>query len=250
MESGITEGNNMETTRIFITGDKHGSFNSFFRLKDKNELYDTDILFIAGDARYVWDEDYELQIQTLEQVFPGEIIFIDGNHENFDILDSLEVSTWHGGRVHRLGTRVYHLMRGEIYEIGGEVFFVFGGASSTDKDDRREKGKNWWPQEEPSAEEMEYGRKKLMDNLDRITYVITHESPLSARAYITREKPIEEGYILPQVLDEWYDLVTKGRNFRKWYFGHMHVDQKISDDLVALFNEILVIGTDEKMRQV
>ena len=97
---------------------------------------------------------------------------------------------------------------------------------------------------------MEYGRKNLMDNLNRITYVITHESPLFARAHITREKPIEEGYHLPHVFDEWYDIVTKGRNFKKWYFGHMHVDQKITDDLVALFNEILVIGTDEKMRQV
>ena len=41
------------TGRIFITGDKHGSFYPLFGLADHIELEPSDVLLIAGDAGYV-----------------------------------------------------------------------------------------------------------------------------------------------------------------------------------------------------
>ena len=38
------------TGRIFVTGDKHGSFYPLFGIAGKNELFETDILIICGDA--------------------------------------------------------------------------------------------------------------------------------------------------------------------------------------------------------
>lgn len=46
------------TGRVFITGDKHGSFLPLFGLVEKNNITEDDILIIAGDAEYVWNEDY------------------------------------------------------------------------------------------------------------------------------------------------------------------------------------------------
>ena len=235
------------TERVFITGDKHGSFGSLFGLAEKNSLTESDILIIAGDAGYVWNEDYIYRAETLQQVFPGTIAFIDGNHENFDILNSLEVVEWKGGRAHCVGERVFHLMRGQLYSIYGKNYFTFGGARSVDKD-RRVKGESWWDEEEPDDEEIAEGRKKLLDNIVEIDFVITHEAPLFARKQIPRNKPIDEDYHLPEIMEEWYRLIEKGKQFTKWYFGHMHADQLITDKLRALHMDIRTAGDDEYIK--
>ncbi len=229
--------------RILITGDKHGTFLPFFSLAEKIKLQKNDILLIAGDAGYVWNENFSYGIETLQQIFPGTITFIDGNHENHALLNSLEICQWNGGKAHRVGERVYHLMRGEIYSIYGNNFFTFGGARSIDKD-RREEGISWWKEEEPTPEEIDYGRKQLVENYDEIDYVITHETPLFAREYISRFKQIDGDYHLPAHLEDWYNLIKGSSKFKKWYFGHMHVDQVITPQLRGVHTEI--IPTDEE----
>ncbi len=112
---------------------------------------------------------------------------------------------------------------------------------------RREEGISWWKEEEPSSEEMKYAAAQLEKYIDRIDYVITHETPLFARSFIKRTKEIDEDYKLPAQLDEWYQRIQNRENFCKWYFGHMHVDQTINSKLRALHNEILLIGKEDKL---
>ena len=50
--------------RVFVTGDKHGTFVPLFGFAEKTELYDTDILIIAGDAGYIWDENYKYAVES------------------------------------------------------------------------------------------------------------------------------------------------------------------------------------------
>lgn len=243
------------TGRIFVTGDKHGTFSPFFGLAEKNQLYDSDVLLIAGDAGYVWNEDYATGITTLQQLFPGTVAFVDGNHENHTLLNQMEVQEWNGGRVHRVGERVYHLMRGELYSIYGSNIFAFGGARSVDMDRMedgfswwKEAGASWWPEEEPMEEEMAYGQRQLTAHLNEIDYVLTHETPLFARASIRRSKAVDPDYRLPALFDEWYRQLEGAPRFRKWYFGHMHVDQLITPQLRALHSNVLPIGQEEKLR--
>ena len=243
------------TGRIFITGDKHGTFSPLFGLAQHNELYNTDILLISGDAGYVWTERYATSLETLQQLFPGSIAFVDGNHENHTLLGRMDIEQWNGGRVHRVGERVYHLMRGELYTIYGNTIFAFGGARSVDMDRMedgfswwKEEGASWWPEEEPTPEEIEYGKRQLASHLDQIDYVITHETPRFARASIARSKAIDADYLLPSLFDEWYQMLEKSPRFKKWYFGHMHVDQLITPKLRALYNNILPLGQEEKVR--
>lgn len=235
------------TGRIFITGDMHGTFSPLFGLRERQALHRADILLIAGDAGYVWDGDYPCRVETLEQLFPGTVAFIDGNHENHAILNSLEVREWMGGRVHRVGERVYHLLRGEVYDLYGSRIFTFGGARSTDKD-QREEGESWWPGEEPSAAELAYGAQQLRAHRDTLHYVVTHESPLSARDALSRQKRIDPDYRLPAVLEEWYRQVSRGPLFRKWYFGHMHRDQAVAPDLRGIHDHILLLGEETPIR--
>lgn len=235
------------TGRVFITGDKHGTFLPFFGLAEKMALYESDVLIIAGDAGYVWNEDYPYAVETLEQIFPGIIAFIDGNHENHALLNGMQIKEWNGGKVHQVGKRVYHLIRGEIYSIHGNNIFVFGGARSNDKD-RREQGISWWKEEEPSLKEIVYGRKQLLVHIDEIDYVITHETPLCARDAISRKKPLEQDYPLPEIFDSWYEMLADVPRFKKWYFGHMHVDQVINERLRAVHYNILLLGSEKQLR--
>ena len=243
------------TGRIFITGDKHGTFSPFFGLAEQNELWDTDVLLIAGDAGYVWKEDYQTSIETLQQLFPGIVAFVDGNHENHILLNRMEVQLWNGGRAHRVGERVYHLMRGEVYSIYGSTIFTFGGARSVDIDRGKdgsswwkEEGANWWPEEEPTDTEIDYGQRQLTEHLDEIDYVITHETPALARAFITRSKEIDPDYRLPALFNAWYQTLLSAPRFKKWYCGHMHVDQAITPQLRVIHSNILPIGEETRLR--
>jgi len=234
--------------RILITGDKHGSFRSFFGLKEHSPLYESDILIITGDASYVWDSDYINKITTLKQLFPGTVAFIDGNHENHEILSGLPVSVWNGGKVHQIGDRVFHLMRGEIYTIRGKKFFALGGARyAAILDKQGEEGKDWWSGEEPDKAELEYAERNFIKNLDSINYVITHEGPLAVRSQIKKFKPIPQDYKLPDVLNNWYNEIHGKSNFKKWYFGHLHTDIDIDCDLTGIHNYFIDIDTGEKL---
>jgi len=233
--------------RVYITGDKHGALAPLFGLAEKNNLCDSDVLIVAGDAGYVWDADHVHTVKTLQQIFPGTVAFVDGNHENHALLRTMPVSTWCGGNVHQIADRVIHLMRGELYSIHGNTVFTFGGARSVDRDNLQE-GVSWWPEEEPSREETEYGHKKLFGTLSVIDYVITHESPMSARTHISRAKAIDGDYLLPSVLENWYRALENQPSFKKWYFGHMHADAEIFPKLRAIHTNIVPIGEEIKMR--
>lgn len=65
------------------------------------------------------------------------IVFVDGNHENFDRLYSNEfpIVDFHGGRAHRIRKNIFHICRGEVFTLESKKFFAFGGASSHDIQD-------------------------------------------------------------------------------------------------------------------
>ena len=177
--------------RVFVTGDTHGS-SDILKLTGKywpqgRSLGRDDLLVICGDFGLVWsnppDEDASFWLDWLE-ARPWTTLFLDGNHENHDILDSYETTTWHAGKVHALPNHphIVHLMRGQVYDVPGHGrWFVMGGARSQDKEWRTE-GRTWWSREMPSAEEYD----EAMRNLRRIAYapdyVFTHDCPTSLLA--------------------------------------------------------------------
>ena len=95
-----------------------------------------DYVIICGDFGGVWDANTESKhekywLDWLEE-HSFTILFVDGNHENFDRLKEYPVKEWNGGKVHELRPHVLHLMRGQVFIIDGKKVFTFGGASSHD----------------------------------------------------------------------------------------------------------------------
>ena len=153
---------------IYLAGDTHGSLDlqkveDFFSVERRiRELSKEDYLIILWDTGICWDDgSHDRWVRKRLQALPVTILWIDGNHENFNLLEEYPVIEWKGGMVHLIATDILHLMRGYCYEIEGHHFWVFGGGNSIDKIYRIPRV-SWWPQEMPNEEEYVNYQKKII----------------------------------------------------------------------------------------
>ena len=51
---------------------------------------------------------------------PYTLLFLDGSHENYDLLAQYPETERFGGRVQSLGGNVYHVCRGSVLELEGK----------------------------------------------------------------------------------------------------------------------------------
>jgi len=212
---------------IYITGDTHGMVDweklNTRKLPDQKHMDPgRDFLIVAGDFAGVWDGgDYDAYVQKVYNKRKFTTLFIDGNHENHDLLDKYPVEEWNGGKVHKISDHIIHLMRGQVFEIDGIKFFTMGGAESTDKDLRKE-GESWWAREMPSDEEYEEALRNLEVVNFKVDIVITHCAPEGYIGNHLAGKVIRSRNRLTEFFDS---LITEhGLEFNHWYFGHYHRD--------------------------
>jgi hypothetical protein len=229
---------------IYITGDTHGDFTRFStkRLRKRGiELTKDDYVIICGDFGGVWyHQDHpsyksDLYWQKWLANKPWTTLFVDGNHENFSVLNSYPVEEWCGGRVHHIvKDKVIHLMRGEIFTIEGKTFLAMGGATSHDKEHRIE-NISWWREEEPNYEEWSNAYENLYDHRFYVDYVITHCAS-HPQLYAFDDTPVEREF---RILYNETDLY-----FKHWYFGHYHMDKSFSEHFTCLYHNIIKLNPE------
>lgn len=123
---------------ICVTGDTHGNQDRWL-----NQIHPAlsagDIIIIAGDfgvgfwnGRHFSEETF---YDWLEQQ-NYTVLFVDGNHCDFDKLQRYPTAKWCGGKVHQLRRNLLHLMRGKIYRLEAPGYegkklwrWVFSGQS-------------------------------------------------------------------------------------------------------------------------
>ncbi len=224
---------------IFVTGDTHGTLDTdkflqrHFPIHD--ELTRQDYMIICGDFGGVWDggkHDTAVLDFYAEQNFTT--LFVDGNHENFDILDALPVEEWNGGKVHRVRDSIIHLMRGQIFQLGEQSIFTFGGGNSIDKEYRLA-GRSWWPQEMPSAAEREEAMKNLQKHSFKVDTILTHAAPESLMCLFHPEHKDE------QELNTFLQEIMDKTEYSRWYFGHLHEDRILDDRHRALYDDVILL---------
>ncbi len=225
---------------IYITGDTHGEFERF-----GSHYFDAakgDYVIICGDFGNLWDNsNTEKYWRKWLKEKPFTVLFIDGNHENYDMLSAFPITEWNGGKIHKIADNIIHLMRGQVFDIDGIRFFTMGGASSHDIDagvlepsdpdftikrkklDRemalyRINRVSWWAEELPSEEEMAGGLANLecVGNKDRLT--------------------------------DYLDIVKEKCEFKMWFFGHYHENRIIGQRFTMLYKE--KIRLDDWLEQV
>lgn len=226
---------------IFVTGDTHGS-QDFRKLHifagEHPELTLDDYVIIAGDFGAVWDSKLlaaELKPYT---ELPFTVLFVDGNHENFDLLETFPVEEWHGGKVQKIKPNIIHLMRGQVFEIEGKTIFTFGGATSIDKFMRRE-GITWWKQELPTYEELDEGIANLKRYGNKVDYIITHSCSERALMYPQIRNSATLKLSCPE--SQMLSYIEETTQFTHWYFGHFHIDAEFGGKYTVLFDRVVRI---------
>lgn len=158
------------------------------------------------------------------------IAFIDGNHENFDFLNGLDVMRWNGGKAHKLGKNIFHLMRGEIFTVENKKIFAMGGAESVDKLQRMEHI-TWWKEESITLEEYKHALETLDKYDNKVDIVLSHTIP----EYDSKNN---ENEVSSMFLEQIRNKIT----FDKWYYGHMHRNEFHSDiGLYCIYDSIVKI---------
>lgn len=237
---------------IYITGDTHANQTKWVRELEPM-LSAGDLLIVAGDfgigfwnGRY-WSEELFFD-HIAEQ--PYTVAFLDGNHENFDKLNVCPVGQWNGGRVHFLRPNLVHLMRGEVYDLEGSSVFVFGGGYSMDRY-RRVPGESWWPQEMPTEDEYENGRRNLERVGHRVDCILTHTAPTETVYYLStlRSLGIHGNVMEERPLTAFLDEVQHGTSYERWYFGHFHIDLELWRGQTAMLSTLRELKTGKVRHQ-
>ena len=219
---------------IYLTGDLHREYDfaKLRRLHENTPLTKNDYVIICGDFGGIWLGDFKDRpfLNMLERL-SYTVLFVDGNHENHPALARYPVEEWNGGNVHMLSNSVIHLMRGQVYEIEGLRFFAMGGASSHDKQYRKE-GESWWPEELPSEEEYKTALENLDKNGWKVDVVISHCAPDSIQNELNCRYAHDK-------LTNFFETIKQDLTYDFWFFGHYHVNEVVFEKHFALYNNIL-----------
>ena len=225
---------------IFVTGDTHGGID-IAKLNSRSfsvgkTLTKQDYVIICGDFGFLWDagpsDRYWIKWFDAK---PFTTLFIDGNHENFDLLLAYPVQPWNGGKARIITESVLHLTRGQVFSLDGTSIFTFGGAHSWDIEGREE-GVSWWKQEIPTEAELEEGIKNLAEHDWTVDFILTHTCP-------TEILPLIHNLTAPKTssssLNLYFSELASKATFSHWFFGHFHMDQRLTDKFTLLFNNVL-----------
>ena len=250
---------------IYITGDTHAQFNRFStkHFPEQKNMTRDDYVIICGDFGGIWDYIFSSSTETYWLNWLAEkqftLLFVDGNHENFDRLKEFPIISYHGGKAHRIRDNIYHLMRGYVFEFEDKKFFTFGGAQSHDIQDgildiknyesltdlvhdynkRTKKGEmlrinhiSWWANELPEKYEMKRGIENLKKVNFEVDYVISHCLPqdvCSAAGYRSADK-----------LTMYFNSLRLDHKlkFHRWYCGHYHREQAIFGKFIIKYENI------------
>lgn len=220
--------------RVFFTGDLHGDITKLIRFIERFNLTSEDSIIVLGDAALLWrndKKDFKITLKNWELCSNGvHLYFIDGNHENFKLLNHLPIDENNMGVV---SETIHYLRRGQTYTFNNKKVLVCGGADSIDKF-RRTEGLSWWPDEAISEETIDGISAGHYD------YVLTHCCPRSVfennRVYLITLSNIDQDYVEHQSEDMLEKLKNK-ITFDKWYFGHYHIDKKLDDNFRCYFND-------------
>lgn len=240
-----TESNEKKAPMLYITGDTHGQM-SFFA--DCCKFANTDdYVAICGDFGFLFTNDSKENefLDFLVKTAPYTILFVDGNHENFEAINSYPVEEWNGGKIHRIRKNIIHLMRGQVYTVEGMKIFTMGGAYSVDRG-MRQKDVSYWEEELPDDAEYKEATKNLLANGNEVDIILTHTGPKEMIMRLGYEP-----YYYDAELTGFLDWVLHEVKFKKWYFGHFHQDKSITPECRQMYTDVakVSLGDDRSIEE-
>ena len=203
------------------------------------KLKEGDTLIVCGDFGFLWEgtEEEKEALKSLEEK-PYTILFVDGSHENFDLLEGYPVVEYAGGSTHQLASNVYHL-------IGGTFLPLRKRPSLSLEEERARKSsfisrrKKWWPREMPTIQEMENGVRRLYQVDLKVDYILTHDpAPKTRVTYSVDRTKTRVG--------SFFEEIVREVKYDRWFYGAEHVDRVMTEKHIALFYNVIPIDMPTK----
>ena len=224
--------------RVFVVGDTHGMPRDTKKLNTKNfpeqkELTKEDVVIQLGDFAWIWyalgknkEQEYWLDWLANKNYTLAVVL---GNHENYDIIDTLPWTTKWDNAVQYYeienGNKIYFFKRGAIYNINDKKILTIGGAHSIDIADRLP-GLTWWRQEDINNKEIQYALDEI-ENDRKVDYVLTHTCPKRIAHHFVHGYDYTEKINCPTA--KFLDEIDNLMEFKEWHFGHFHTDYELND---------------------
>lgn len=224
-------------SRVLLAGDWHGNTDRAIAAVQWGSARGAEGILQLGDFGIwagSWGGSY---IKTLNRELNRRgmwLGFVDGNHENFDLLESMPLRRG----VRPVAQRITHLPRTYRWTWGEVTWLALGGAVSMDANARRPHV-SWWPREAITA-----GEAWQATLGGPVQYMLTHDAPA--------------GVDVPGLLDIWpADAMRAADRHRAQlrevaksvlpdviFHGHMHArySQTVSFDQESVGKPTKVIG--------
>lgn len=226
---------------IYITGDKHGTYDDVFEFCYKYKTTREDILIILGDSGinyYLNNKDYILKNILLQ--LPITLFCIHGNHEERpENISSYKIKLFNNGIVYYENDyqNLLFAKDGEIYNFNNNKTLVIGGAYSVDKYYRLAHGYNWYESEQPNEEIKKRVKNNLILNNNKVDIILTHTCPYKYIPYEAFLTSIDQTTV-DNNTEKFLDDIEHNTVYEKWYCGHFHIDKKI-DKIRFMMNDFI-----------
>lgn len=234
--------------KVFVTGDTHGDLTKIINFIKRFDLQLGDQIIVLGDFGIFWRQDgrdSKYWIDLYEKECNGvHLYWIDGNHENFDIINSWNIS---GVSVYNNSEHIHYFPRGFItfvdVECGSRIesrkVLFLGGADSVDKF-RRTEHLSWWEDEKITEADINNIKGSFY-------YVFTHCGPLSIveknKGWLYTISNINDTngiHDSEKALDKLKDKIL----FDHWWFAHYHTDMDLGEGFKCIFNDFIMLGDE------
>lgn len=225
---------------IYFTGDTHGDL-SRFKTSSAKKLKKGDTLIICGDFGFVWNDSKEemSRIKWLSKR-KYKILFVEGAHENFEMLDRYPKVDFCGGKARQISDNIYQLIRGEIFEIEGKKILAFGGGDDEELDVMDFKESLDFVRL-PSEEECEHARENLEKLEHAVDYIVTYDVGFKMRGFLEMESNCFNN------LHAFLNEISTSCSFKKWFFGCFHMDRRIPPFYYAVYENIYDAETGKEV---
>ena len=161
------------------------------------------------------------------------VLFAEGIHENFDLLEEYPVEQWCGGKTRLISGNLRQLMRGQYYTIAEKNVFVFGGGQSEENNSYLEPDdEKSWIKELPTDEELEEGLRNLEQHGNEADFIISYEPPARMIEFI------DIGKTSRNHINTYLDKVLDTAKFKMWYFGKRHINKLIPPRYRCIFDAV------------
>lgn len=238
--------------KIFLFGDIHGSnepIKDFVKRNRETENFDgSDIMILLGDAglNYTLDTFDYIRKKILGK-YPFTYFVIRGNHEERPSIcaeknpDAWTTEKFFGNTVYvekEFPYIKYALDIPAVYEIPIENLncktIIFPGAYSVDKEYRLTVGHKWFPTEQMTQEEMEIGRKLIMEHEPNL--VLSHTCPCSLQPFDLFLPFIDQKKV-DKTMEKYLGEIEFVLRDTPWVWGHYHAFRSYPNKRLMLFHQ-------------